>query len=439
MKRIAIIITRMIPGGASNVVRQIIEGGRRVNKKLLSDEDLTTQNNYEFILFTGTEAIDEDLIGEMSEYCTVIKIPDLVRNISPLKDYMAYRHLICELRKNNFDIVHTHTSKAGFIGRLAAAKAQVPVIIHSPHGTIYTAGSNIEGVPQFSLGKKLLQMAERFVGNMTTIMTTLSQNEKDICIKLKLSKKENTVVIPNGINCAYFALSDQDKIKFTKEFSIDKKNIVIISIGRLSSEKGHSVLIDAFEKVNKRLLSEPVEGKTQRAKEKYPTPENLKLILLGDGPEKPNLIQQVVDLNLDYSNRAKIENIQSKNLFNHKITFLGHCHDIRKYLAIADIAVIPSFYEGFGIAVIEAMAAGLPVIASDVGGIPEIITDGENGILFPVGNSTELAEKTFDIMSNPEKAKNISEAAQKRAEYFSEKSILQRYFNLYDSVKSTLN
>jgi len=424
MKHIAIIITRMIPGGASKIVRQIIQGAK--------DKQIST-TQYQFTLFTGTEDIDEVLICEMEKYCNIIKIPAMIRNIAPFKDFNAYKHLLCELRKGDFDIVHTHTSKAGFIGRLAAATAKIPIIIHSPHGTIYTTDSNIEGVPRFSFGKKILQMAERFAGKQTTILTTLSQHEKDICINLKLSKKENTVVIPNGINCAYFALTDQDKIRAGKQFGLDKKDTVIISIGRLSPEKGHAILIEAFAEINKILITNNKNNKNNKSlKKTYHSPEHLKLIIIGDGPEKENLIQQTKKLNLDYSTPEKQTKNQNKNTLKHKVTFAGHCCDIRKYLAIADIVVIPSLYEGFGIAIIEAMAAARPVIASNVGGIPEIITNNKNGFLVQSGSSCQITEKILHILTNHKQLKKIAKAAQKRAADFSEKNMLQLYFELYN-------
>ncbi len=387
MKHIAIIITRMIPGGASKVIEQILEGAK-------------TKKNYKFTLFTGTESIDEKLILQLSQHCTIVRISQLIRNISPLKDYAAYKCLVCELRNGNFDVVHTHTSKAGFIGRIAAAKVKVPIIIHSPHGSIYTTDSNIEGVPKFSLGKKVLQMAERFAGKKTTYLTTLSEHEKKLCIELGLSTEKNSIVIANGINCAKFALTDNERAIAKNELGLKPEDIMLLSVGRLSSEKGQNILIDAFAKLNKRQ-----DGI-----------KNLKLFLVGEGPEKEALQHQMASLKLSC-----------------QIFFPGHCCDIRKYLAAGDIFIAPSLYEGFGIAIIEAMAAKLPVIASKTGGIPEIISNNENGILFTTGNSTELSNKLLDLLNKPEKMKKIAIAAKKRVNCFSEKSMIENYLKLYNT------
>ena len=408
MKNIALIITRMISGGASTVARQIIEGAA-----------LREKGKYKFTLFTGIEDLNENLIDELSEYCTIIKIPYLIRNISPLKDYKAYRHLICELRKGDFDVVHTHTSKAGFIGRLAAAKVKIPIIIHSPHGTIYHSNSNIEGVPKCSFGQKMLQMAERFAGRKTTYLTTLSQNEKEICIKLGLSEGKNTVVVPNGINCKHFNLSEEEKRNVRKEVGISDDTAVLLSVGRLSPEKGHAILIDAFAEALQRTAD-------------FKNNASIKLILLGDGTERSALIQQCEKLCLQTV--TSIENTIF-NAVEPVVVFPGHCCDIRRYLAVADAVIIPSLYEGFGIAVIEAMAASLPVIASDVGGIPEIITDNQDGILVESGNSEKLADKITELLSDQGKMRNIAKAAQLRSDDFSEENMLDNYFKLYDTVR----
>jgi glycosyltransferase involved in cell wall biosynthesis len=588
MKSIAVVITRMIPGGASQVVRQIIYGGMgrlSVNSDQLTVNSEKHAEKYNFTLFTGFEDLDEQIIDDLKPYCKVIQIPSLVRNISPLKDYSAYRELLCEFRKSKFDVVHTHTSKAGFIGRLAAAKAGVPVIIHSPHGTIYTSDCNIDGVPTFSFGKRLLQIAERYAGSKTTFLTTLSQHEKDICIELGLSNEDNTKIVPNGIDCADFAVREADRDLARKSLGYGSDDIVLLSVGRLSSEKGHAVLLEAFnqvigkegEVISEQLTVKSVREKSvnsedeeferstsnieHRIKNKEGNPTNfknknnflsndfvknelkpeiknlkseipntdhrlstdrLKLVLVGDGPEMSALMKQASGNRLLVnsgdgksvnSNQLSViskegeviseqltvnsedeeferstsniqhrtsngegtvdqkagsrdqsseeehdENFKNKNDFvpndfienelkseiknqkseimttDHRspnITFKGHQDNIKPYLAAADIFVLPSFYEGFGIAVIEAMAAGIPVIASDVGGLPEIITDEDNGILFASGNAEDLAEKILFLTNSLKKRNAIGKAGKKRAEDFSTEKMLQGYFDLY--------
>jgi len=457
MKRIAVIITRMISGGASRVVQQIIEGGRELtesrNQKMeltesgarqitVNDEKEKQTAKYEFYLFTGVEDIDEQLITEISEYCHVVTIPSLVRNISPFQDYAAYRQLVCELRKGKFDVVHTHTSKAGFIGRIAAAKAGVPVIIHSPHGTIYTADSNIDGVPQFSLGKKILQFAERFAGRKTTFLTTLSKHEKEICIEIGLSTESNTIVVHNGITCTDFFVSKEQKKAAKELLHFSDSDIVLVSVGRLSSEKGHSVLIEAFERLQRKTHDTPniVQNNSDDliSNTEYCGESNLHLIIVGDGPDMADLQKQAAVLGLRYDILGRKQNEKTKNdeilKYNTPSSLLlaGHCNDVRQYLAAGDIFILPSLYEGFGIAVLEAMAAGLPVVVTNVGGLPEIIQDGVHGFLVSPYDSDALAAKINVLIASPEKRVLMSQGNKKYSEQFSTARMLASYFKLYD-------
>jgi len=417
MKNIAIIITRMIPGGASKVVLQIIEAASR---------------KYDITLIAGKEDLDNAILKVLSEECNVVIIPSLVRSISPLKDYKAYREIYCELRRNDFDVVHTHTSKAGYLGRKAAIKAEVPVIIHSPHGSIYTDGSNIEGVPSLSFGKRMLQMAEKSVGRNTTWLTTLSEHEKEICLNLALSKKENTVVIHNGIDIEKFSVTNDERKTEREKMGFEEDDIVLLSIGRLSSEKGHSVLIDAFGQIQKAL------GTRQEGREdigEHRTSNSIKkrlcLIIVGDGPERENLEKQAIELQLSMNSNQLVVGASCGDLWS-DVIFAGHCDEVKKYFAMSDIFILPSFYEGFGIVVLEAMAAGLPVIASRVGGLPEIISDGVDGILVSPSDPDLLYSSISELVESEEKIQCFANSGKENVKNFSVKKMQEAYLKLYE-------
>lgn len=379
MKSVGLIITRMIPGGASKIVQQII----------------SNNGEYRFTLFTGPQDMDTNIINEIQKNAEVKVIPSLVRNIRPCLDINAYLRLKDILSQKKFDVIHTHTSKAGFIGRLAAIKNGIPKIIHTPHGSIYTKKNKIEGVPQFSLGKSLIRKAERFVGKDTTYLTVLSQHEREICINMGLGTEKNIIVIPNGIDYREFSISQRERNNVRIELNINPDDLMLLSVGRLSAEKGHSILIKAFL----RALSDNPK---------------LKLAIVGDGPLKSKLVK--------FSE-------QSEN--KGKILFYGYKKNIRKYLASADVFVLPSLYEGFGLAVIEAMAMGLPVIATTVGGIPEIISDGIEGYLVEPSNCIALATKILHLSASSETRRNMGVAGKEKAKQFSLEKMLQGYYNLY--------
>jgi glycosyltransferase involved in cell wall biosynthesis len=387
MKRIALVITRFIPGGASEVVKQIIAG---------------LHSSFRFILITGAEDFSAKELEEVSGYCEFFPVPDMVRKIDPLKDFKAYKELYRIFKKIKPDIVHTHTSKAGVIGRFAAKRAGTPFIIHSPHGCIYLPDSHISGLPEFSAGLKILQYAEKMAGANTQALTVLSRSEKEINVRLGLFPPEKIKIIPNGIDCRKFqdkSSFDYSDMLFSPEYLENK--IVISAVGRLSSEKGQYILLEAVEMVLAKHSA-----------------KDLCVLLIGDGPD-----------------RKKLEEYADKisDSFNVEIAFPGYTKKVKEYLSLTDIFVMPSFYEGFGLALVEAMAAGLPVIASSSGGVPEIIDDGINGLLFPPGNAVALSEKLETLIENGNLKKTIAENAVRRAEMFDIKKMIEMYRKLYSA------
>ncbi len=373
----------MIPGGASTVVKNIIDYG---------------QDKFDFTLFSGVEGLTKQEQRILSDSYNVVFIPKLIRRISPINDFFAYSKLKHFFKKNNFNIVHTHTSKAGFIGRIAAKHANISKIIHSTHGSIYMPNSRIPGIPELDIYKKILLNAEKYLSPFTNLQIVLSRSEYDFSVQNGLSREKNTMIIPNGIFLENYSFSYDDKKKFKNElFPYAKDSIILLNIGRLSTEKGQFTLLKAFMK----LLSEFKQ-------------KDIKLIFVGDGPE-----------------RKRLES-QSNSMIEKKIVFFtGYVADPRKYYAAADIFILPSFYEGFGLSLIEAMASGLPCVASDTGAIPEIITDRENGLLFPKGDSDSLKEKIKILLENPAFSAKIAKKARESAKKYDIKAILSQYYKIY--------
>ncbi|MBN1865101.1 MAG: glycosyltransferase family 4 protein [Victivallales bacterium] len=452
MKKVGIVITRMISGGASGVVEQIVRGGA---------------GRYDFTLYTGPEGMDRGLVKRLDGLCRVVEIPSLCRDISPWNDWQAYRGLVCEFRKAGHDVVHTHTSKAGFLGRLAARRAGVGRIIHTPHGTIYSGDAMISGVPRLSFVRYILILAERYAGRRMDILTTLSEDEKRVCLELGLSSEGKTEVVYNGIDFERFSACRSRRADARKDLGFEDGDLVVTSVGRLSPEKGHSVLVDAAAKVAEGLDS---AGGIYSC---------VKVVLVGEGPERERLEKQMADVpaslfelrrgmqvsgvretnnqypmsNVQYpmskgvgaevgdggrgsviGNRGAVvggtTNDQQPRAFS--VIFAGQSEDVCRYLAASDIFVMPSYYEGFGIALAEAMAAGLPVVASRVGGIPEIVSDNLDGLLCTPGSRDELAEKILSLVQNPELKDKLAVNAGSRAEFFSEKRMLEAYFRIYE-------
>jgi len=370
----------MVRGGASRIVRSILNGGK---------------DKFDFTLFTGLQDISDNELDDLKSYCRIIFIPALVREISPFKDFEAYLHLRREFLAGHYDVIHTHTSKAGLVGRLAAASAKVDMIIHTPHGTIYSSGSNIQGVPKLGMGKYPLLLAERFAGRKQDYLTVLSRNEYDVCVGLGLSSPGNTVAVPNGIDIGRFNFDSAFRLKSRSELKLSESDLLILSSGRLSSEKGIPVLLAAYRQA-------------------FESDKRLKLGILGDGPLKEELLIANKDL------------VGAGSLF-----FYGQQEDVGKYLSAADIFAHPSFYEGFGLSVLEAMASGLPVIASDVGGIPEIVSEEKEGFLVKPGDSPAIASKILSLAADSGARTEMGARGRTKSAEFTVQKMLDRYFALY--------
>ena len=226
----------------------------------------------------------------------------------------------------------------------------MPIIISSIHSE-YIGGF---------LRNRLLQITD----SLDDVVTIVSQKASETMLKSKTASANKLLVIYNGIDLNKFIFQDKKARKeIRKELNLKKDDKVLISIGRLFKAKGYPYLIEAIK-----IL-----------KSKYP---DIKLLIIGEGEEKNKLETQTRELNLE------------KNIF-----FLGRKENVSNCLNASDIFVLASLWEGFGLAIVEAMACGLPVITTNVGGIPEIIQDKISGLLVDPKDSEILAQK-IDYLLN---------------------------------------
>lgn len=329
----------------------------------------------------------------------LVTVPNLVRAISPARDWRCYRDLCKIITNRRFDVVHTHTSKAGILGRLAAHRAGCRHIIHTPHGSVHLPQSNIPGIPNISILKRLLLFAEYWAGRRTTCIVSLSNAEREHFIKQRLGAASNTHVIYNGIDLQRFSPQPRDDTKATRlRYGMDDDGVLVASAGRLTAEKGHHLAVEAMAKIADREVC-----------------RKFALVIAGDGPERNALETAIRNSGLEQ-----------------RVMLTGFVDDMPGLLAAADLFVLPSHYEGFGLAAVEAMAAGLPVIASRVGGIPEIITDGVDGFLFERGNVGELAQHLSLLAADRIRRQDIGQKAAVRAQAFSVTTMCEAYYALYD-------
>lgn len=385
--RLCLVITRLISGGAQRVVLDVIQGLNR--------------DDYDLTLVHGSFSEEEgSLLPEARETgARLIEVPDLQRAVSPRRDLRALSALWRLFRRERFDLVHVHTSKAGFLGGVAARMAGRRVV-YSPHGHIFGRDADIRGVsgnrPRMALFYALRWTAERLARKVVA----LTEADKAEQVRLGLAPAGKYVVINNGVRLAPFrACGALDRSAIRESLGLAPTATVIGTVGRLSAEKGQAFLIEALRRVRRRL-------------------PGAKLLLVGDGPmrgglERLALAQEVAD----------------------HVVFTGLRRDVPAMLCAMDVFALPSLYESQGIALVEALAAGKPVVATRVGGVPSIVEDSVNGLLVPSRDPEALAEAILRLAGDPPRAERLGRrGADDAAARFSVEKMVAAHDRLYRSL-----
>lgn len=320
-----------------------------------------------------------------SEEIRVVEIPELVRLINPLCDLCVLLKLYRWIRREHFDVVHTHSTKAGFLGRLAARLAGVPVVLFTAHGWAFT-----EGRAYWKCW--LLAKIEHLVARFTTKIVCVSRYDQELALKFGVADPKKLVVVHNGIDPQRFVQANGSMVK--EELGLEAIPVVTC-VGRFAYQKDHLTLLKTFQKLS-----------------------NCKLILVGDGPLRP-----------------RVEAFVLRNRLQGQVIIAGERQDIPQILAASDIFVLSSRWEGLPLTIIEAMMAGLPVVATRVGGVPELVEHGRTGLLVSAGNITMLAEALRQLLRDKALRQEMGKAGRKRAlERFSLNRMLQETTNVYQEV-----
>lgn len=350
------IITRLDKGGSAENTLLTASGVNKEKFKAALISGNTNDPRKEIANFITQEEID------------YILLPELVRQIAFLKDIKAFWKIYGFIKKEGFDIVHTHTSKAGILGRWAAKLAGTKIIVHTPHGHIFYG--------YFSWFKtKLFIYLERLTALITDRIITLTYRGKEEHLKYRIARPDKFVPIYSGIEVEKFTNFKVDIIKEKERLNIPPDTPVIGTVSRLEPIKGIQYLISCLPDIVK----------------VFPA---LKVFIVGDGSQRETLEHYVKNLNLSES-----------------VIFKGECEDIRQILSIFGIFILPSLNEGMGRCLLEAQALGVPVVATKVGGIPEVVKDGLTGTLVPARNPKVMAEAIINLLKNRTLREDMSRQA----------------------------
>ena len=285
--------------------------------------------------------------------------PSLQRTISPVADYIAYRELVAIFRKVRPHIVHTHSSKTGLLGRLAAAKANVPVIVHTVHGFAFPATRS-------RVKKILFQGCERVGGRYCDATVCLNSNDESIATDRLGIPADRVFRIPNGVHLNQFQPirnEEDQKARQAELFGTDSGPVVLM-VGRLWRQKNPRMFVEAAC----RLLDQGIVAR---------------FFLAGDGPFYDELNQLIRD-----------------HGHQDRVRLLGWRNDVESLLPASDLFVLPSNWEGLPLVILEAAACGVPTVATDIPGNHDAVIDGHTGLLCEQNNSEDLAQKIKQLVNN---------------------------------------
>ena len=328
---------------------------------------------YETMLVGGLpEEGESDSLYILEKYgVKPVLIEEMKRQPNFSSDRKAYLKLKKIIKEFQPDIVHTHASKAGALGRNAAKSCKVPIIIHTFHGHVF---HSYFGRFKTAIFKNI----ERNLARKSTAIIAISNiQKKELSADHRICREDKIKVVPLGFDLEPFY---QKRLKLREEqrskYELTDNDVAIAIIGRLAPVKNHDFFLDSMASVLKN------------------TTKSVKIFIVGDGAERENIERRVSEINAKFENR---------------INMTSWISDIGEFNAGMDIICLTSRNEGTPVSLIEAQAGGIPVVTTDVGGVRDIIMDGDTGFVVPVDDESKYAEKVLELVEDEKKREKMSQ------------------------------
>lgn len=350
--------------------------GGASDNTLLTVEHLS-RANYEVHIAAGQDYMDW---SERGRSCAdaLFLFPDLRRNPHPLADIRVLRQLEAFIREQGYDIVHTHNAKAGVVGRIAARRAGAPIVLHSMHLLSWQdAHTQAAGPAKRALAAAQQQIylrLERYAAKLSDALIMVCESNRQEAIAAGLAPPEKISTIYSGIEFGRFQRPIDRAVK-CRELGLDPERPIVGMIGRLSAQKAP---LDFVQAAKLALQRRP----------------DAQFILVGDGPQAGEVAQAVAG--------------------EPRIRVLGYRDDVPELYGILDVFALASLWEGLGRALTEAMIMAVPVAATAVNGIPELVLHQETGLLSPPGQPAGLGQNIAWLLEHPAEARAMSQRGQAR-------------------------
>jgi glycosyltransferase involved in cell wall biosynthesis len=321
-----------------------------------------------------TAADGPNLSGSRDDVgCPLHPVP-IPRAIRPIQDLRAVWRLYRLIRRLKPDIVHTQTSKAGIVGRLAARLAGTPVIIHTAHAFPFH--------PYVSAPLRLAYVAiERWAAGWTDLLMVDTESVRADGLRHRIvSDPGRIVTVPMGVDLRKFSPSSQGPDNLKKSLGFGQKDLVVGTVARLVPDKG----IECFLRMAARLKS---------------ARPDVRFLIVGDGPL-----------------RRSLEELTGSLGIREAVVFAGHRTDVPALMQVMDLFVLPTLREGFGVVFAEAMAMGKATVGSRIGPVAEVVEDGVTGYLVPPDEPDAFAARALDLLNDEQKRRAFGEAGRRRVE-----------------------
>ena len=364
MIRVLLVIARLNIGGPAPHVTDLAKGLNPVR--------------FQTRLVTGQISASEGDMSDLARGLDWQVIPELGRDLAPLADAVTLLKLGSLIRRYRPHIVHTHTAKAGAVGRVAARLAGVPVVVHTFHGHTFRGYWG-------RLGSRLAVTTERALALFADRLIAVSDRVRDDLIEFRIAPPKKIVTVPLGLDLAPFTAVARTPGDSGPTIGI---------IGRLVPIKNHRLFLD----MARRLIADGFVGR---------------FVIVGDGELRATLEREAADL-------------------GNRISFTGWRRDLPQTYAALDVVVNTSLNEGTPVALIEAMAAGIPVVATAVGGVPDVVRHGETGWLAPSGDAAALADSVKLALTGGDRL--VARARAEVLQRFSKERLVTDMERLYDSL-----
>lgn len=363
--RVFHLITRLLKGGAEAKTMETVLG----------------LDGYEFVVGHGSE-YDFEQVERLKESGIATQRFRSIRHYNPITAVPAVGVVARYIRLEKFDIVHTHSTEAGIIGRFAASIANFPAVVHTVHGVPFASDRN-------NMLEQFVLRCERAAARRTDGLITNADAIAEDYLRRGIGRPEQYTTVYSGIHLDRFRNA-------TPAEDIAGDGVRIVMVGRLADGKGFGDLLAAVDQLRERDIS---------------------VYIVGNGPLKQSLHKE----------------IETRNL-SETVRLLGYRNDIPEILSACDILALPSYREGTPRVITEGMACGLPVIATDIAGIPEQIENETNGLLFSPGDVDSLSTGLKKLIDSPELRKQYGEASLKRVDQFSVKTMLSDIDSIYQQL-----